>query len=284
VLDDSTEAGQTAVAASVDHVVLTGGVETGRTVLAALAPRLVPATMELSGSDPCLVLDGADVEAAATAIAYGLALNGGATCIAPRCVIVTAARRPALVAALSSRLAAAPARPLPPSQASIVRGLLADTPGAVLGDAGSLAADAMRPLIICDPAPEKAAVENVFAPVAFLLEAADADEAVGLANESAYTLGASIFGAAGDAARCARRLRAGCITINDMIVPTADPNVPFGGAGQSGFGTTRGADGLLALTRPRAILSRKRPTTRHLRPVSDNALPLLRRILRLLYG
>ena len=220
--------------------------------------------MELSGSDPCLVLDGADIDAAATAIVYGLTLNGGATCIAPRRIVVTAARRPALVAALSSRLAAAPARPLPPRQASLVRELLANATGPVLGDADALTADAMRPLILCDPTPAQTATEDVFAPVAFLLEAADADAAVALANESAYALGASIFGASNEAARCARRLRAGCITINDMIVPTADPHVPFGGAGQSGFGTTRGPEGLLALTRPRAILSRKRPSTRHL--------------------
>ncbi len=284
VLDDSLGAGKAAVAAPVDHVVLTGSVQTGRAVLAALAARLVPATMELSGSDPCLVLDGADIDAAATAIVYGLTLNGGATCIAPRRILVSAARRPALVAALSSRLEVAPARPIPERQASLVRELLASATGPVLGGADALTAGAMRPLILCDSMPAQKATEDAFAPVAFLLEAADADAAVALANESPYALGASVFGASKEAARVARRLRAGCITINDMIVPTADPQVPFGGAGQSGFGTTRGPEGLLALTRTTAILTRTRPTTRHLRTVPDRAAPLLRRVLRVLYG
>ncbi len=285
VLDDTVAAGQAALSAPVDHVVLTGSAETGRAVLASLASRLVPATMELSGSDPCLVLDSADMDAAATAIVYGLTLNGGATCIAPRRVIVTAASRPALTAALGPRLAAAPARPLPPGQAALVRKLVADAHGPVLGDTGALASGgAMRPLVLCDPTHAQAASDAVFAPLAFLLEAPDAKAAVALANDNAHALGASVFGAPDEAARCAQRLRAGCITINDLIVPTADPHLPFGGAGQSGFGTTRGAEGLLALTRPRAILSRKRPTIRHLRPVSDAALPLLRRTLRLLYG
>jgi acyl-CoA reductase-like NAD-dependent aldehyde dehydrogenase len=108
------------------------------------------------------------------------------------------------------------------------------------------------------------------------------DAAVALANASPYALGAAVFGTRAEAV--AARLRAGCVVVGDAIAPTADPRLPFGGAGESGFGTTRGAEGLLALTRPQAVVTRSRPEWRHLTPLSDRAAPVVARLLRLLYG
>jgi hypothetical protein len=56
------------------------------------------------------------------------------------------------------------------------------------------------------------------------------------------------------------------VIINDMIVPSADPRVPFGGRGESGFGVTRGAEGLLELTTVKAIASQHSRRPRHLEP------------------
>ncbi len=68
--------------------------------------------------------------------------------------------------------------------------------------------------------------------------------------------------ASGEAALVARHLEVGTVTINDLIVPTADPRLPFGGRGRSGFGVTRGAEGLLAMTVPQVITT----TAGHWRP------------------
>ena len=57
-------------------------------------------------------------------------------------------------------------------------------------------------------------------------------------------------------AHMARRVRAGSVCINDLIVPTADPRLPFGGRGRSGFGVTRGAEGLLEMTVPKVVSTR----------------------------
>ena len=84
LLDESPESAQDAMRSGVDKVVLTGSSDTGRAVLRTLAPRLTPATMELSGDDPVFVLAGADVSLAAAAIQFGMALNGGNTSIRPR--------------------------------------------------------------------------------------------------------------------------------------------------------------------------------------------------------
>jgi hypothetical protein len=82
----------------------------------------------------------------------------------------------------------------------------------------------------------------------------DDDEAVFRANDCPFGLTASIFTRDEPSARLlAARISAGFVTINDLILPTADGRVPFGGRGRSGFGVTRGAEGLLELTTPKVV-------------------------------
>ena len=80
------------------------------------------------------------------------------------------------------------------------------------------------------------------------------EEALRLAAECEYALGATVFGSPPRAAAFAKKVRAGVVVINDMIAPTAHPALPFGGRGSSGFGVTRGAEGLLELTAAKAIV------------------------------
>jgi len=88
VLPETTEAAQLSIEVGVDKVVFTGSAATGRKVLAQLAPRLIPATLELSGCDPFILRADADLDLAVNALAFGIRLNQGATCIAPRRVFV----------------------------------------------------------------------------------------------------------------------------------------------------------------------------------------------------
>jgi acyl-CoA reductase-like NAD-dependent aldehyde dehydrogenase len=97
------------------------------------------------------------------------------------------------------------------------------------------------------------------------------DEALELAARSPYALGATIFGVEESARQLSEHINAGVVTINDMIVPTADPRVPFGGRGWSGFGTTRGAAGLLEMTVPKAVVIQRGKRLRHLEPMPANA-------------
>jgi hypothetical protein len=94
------------------------------------------------------------------------------------------------------------------------------------------------------------------APILSVLPVSDIGEALEFYGRCPYALGATVFGPEKAALRVAERIRAGVVVVNDMIVPTADPRVPFGGRGNSGFGTTRGADGLLEMTAGKAILVR----------------------------
>jgi aldehyde dehydrogenase (NAD+) len=89
------------------------------------------------------------------------------------------------------------------------------------------------------------------------MRAADEGEALAACAACAYALSAAVFGPEKDALELASKVRAGGVLINDVIVPTVDPRIPFGGRGRSGFGVTRGAEGLLAMTVPRTVQVRR---------------------------
>ena len=97
------------------------------------------------------------------------------------------------------------------------------------------------------------------------------EEAVYLASQSTYALGATIFGEEHAASKFAKQLRAGVVVINDMVVPTADPRVSFGGRGWSGFGATRGAEGLLQMSTPKVVVVQRAKRLRHLEPPPANS-------------
>lgn len=267
VLGESAEAAQAAIEAGVDHIVATGSSATGRAVARAAAERLTPCTLECSGSDAVIVLPGADPERVAKCTAWGLMLNGGATCIGPRRLIAVVSDD--YGERVVDRLPASTVFDVPEAVAESVRrvvgaeiaaGARVESPEGFDRAALDAACDARRlPPIVLTPALEPTAVAgaDLFAPVLTLDIARHEDEAVALANASRYALGASVFGPAGAALRVAKRLIAGSVTVNDVVAPTAEPDLPFGGAGESGYGVTRGAEGLLAMTRPQAIARRR---------------------------
>ncbi|TWU00362.1 Coniferyl aldehyde dehydrogenase [Botrimarina colliarenosi] len=267
-LDSSTESAQAAIAAGVDHITATGSSATGRAVARAAAETLTPCTLECSGSDAVIVLPGANLRRVVDCVAWGLTFNAGATCIGPRRLIAVG-DADEVRQRLADRLANAPPRRVPKQAAEALRRVLGDELAAgamascphgfdrVALDAACDAALIPPILLTSALASPLVAQSDLFAPVLSLDVAKDAEQAIELANASSYALGASVFGPAGEAEEVARRLRAGCVTVNDLIAPTADPRVPFGGAGESGYGVTRGAEGLLAMTRPQAVVRRR---------------------------
>jgi acyl-CoA reductase-like NAD-dependent aldehyde dehydrogenase len=109
-----------------------------------------------------------------------------------------------------------------------------------------------------------AALRERLGPEVPVVAVATAGEALAEAARSPYALGASVFGPEAAALALAARVRAGVVVVNDVIVPTADPRLPFGGRGESGFGVTRGAEGLLELTVPKVIAARRARRLFHL--------------------
>ena len=107
------------------------------------------------------------------------------------------------------------------------------------------------------------------------------EEAIALAARSPFALGAAVFGEPAAARAFAKKIRAGVVVVNDMIVPTADPRVTFGGRGESGFGTTRGAEGLRQFTAPKVVVIQAAKRLRHLEPISESAAEVFRAYLAL---
>jgi acyl-CoA reductase-like NAD-dependent aldehyde dehydrogenase len=90
------------------------------------------------------------------------------------------------------------------------------------------------------------------------------EQALALTAQSRYALGACVFGPIETARAFAAKIPAGIVVINDMIMPTADPRATFGGRGLSGFGRTRGAEGLRQFTALKTILVQHNKRPRHL--------------------
>lgn len=267
VLPETADAARIAFRSGVDKVVLTGSAETGAAVLAELAPRLIPATMELSGCDAMFVRADADLDLVVNALLFGLRLNGGATCIAPRRVFVHAGRATELEGRLARALETESQIQLTGPAANRLRPLVesALAAGAHLIGGKISASGVTVPLVLAGTSPAMALLNvDVFAPVVSLVTVADDEEALAQAGRCVYALGASIFSADDAAARSlADRVHAGNIVINDVIAPTADPRVPFGGRGRSGFGCTRGAEGLLEMTAPKVVITRRGQSRPH---------------------
>ncbi len=287
LIDSSAEAAQQAIAAGVDHVVATGSSNTGRAVASSAAEKLTPCTLECSGSDAVIVLPGADLDRVADCVAWGLPFNSGATCIGPRRLILFGEKLAALRGLLIERLIKAKPRKFPRAAVEAVSRVVLTELGAGTEvvfpacfdqSALDLACEAgeLPPLLLLPKRrPSAVNANDLFAPVMTIEQAASTEDAIALANESPFALGASVFGPRAEAQRVADRLRAGCVTVNDMIAPTADPGVPFGGTGESGYGVTRGAEGLLAMTRPQAIVTRRGSWLPHLdepTPAMDDLL------------
>ncbi len=277
---DTDPASARALYGQIDKLVLTGSRATGLAVQRDLAEYGVPSVMELSGVDAMVVLPGANLELVTRAIGFGLGYNASATCIAPRRIMVVgdSAR---LVERLPKLLGELPSTPLHPGGSAPLKRLIEkarELGGEVIGDAKRF--DVTRPLVVTGvPQDHGLFDEDLMAPVAVVTEVGSVMEAVAAVNRSSYGLGASVFGPMERAQAVAARLDVGVVTVNDVIVPTADPRLPFSGRRDSGFGVTRGGEGLLEMTRVKVVTRRGgRKVPIYLDPGAGNpaaALPAL---------
>lgn len=289
VLPSDLAAAQCALQGGIDKVLLTGSATTGQLVAGQLAQSLTPSTMELSGCDAVFVLPEADLQLAARSIAYALTLNDGATCIAPRRILVSRPQAETLVQHIVIHLASAPARPLRPAIAEQAKDLMSAAlrQGARYASGGldTQVGELFPPTVLVDVRPEMdIAQADIFAPLTSVLVVDDMRQALQWDAACPYHLGASVFGPLPAAKDFAREVQAGCVTVNDIIVPTADPRVSFGGWGRSGWGVTRGPEGLLEMTRLKVVCTRHGRWRPHLDKQQAEDAVTLSHLLGLLHG
>ena len=141
------------------------------------------------------------------------------------------------------------------------------------------------PTVVVDATPGMELTQtDLFAPIVSVIAVAGEDGVLAAQSACPLALTAAIFGDAQRAQRLARRLNVGVVLINDVIVATADPRLPFGGRGQSGFGSTRGAEGLLAMTTPRVIATQHGQGRRRFEPTGALHRELFAGLAALLYA
>ena len=253
----------------VDAVAFTGGVATGRAVLAAAAPTLKRVTLELGGKSPNLVFADADLPRAAAGVARSIFRSQGQSCIAGSRLLVADAvadevverllaevRRirigdplddateygPLISAAHRDRVAGFVARAVAAGAAVLAGGAALDRPGFYYAPTvlDRVAADAE---VVC---------EEVFGPVLTVQRFADEDEAVALANAGRYGLAAYVWTRDLDRTlRVAARLDTGMVWANSFFL--RDLRTPFGGARQSGLGRQGGRHSLEFWTEPKLV-------------------------------
>ncbi|HYF51726.1 MAG TPA: aldehyde dehydrogenase family protein [Planctomycetota bacterium] len=284
VLDSSDEAGRALVASPlIDKIVFTGSSKTGRAVLQAAAQNLTPATLELSGFDAVYVLSDADVDLAAAAVAFGLRINSGRTCICPRRAFVeekvAAGFSEKLKARLSGQSLMFPMDPQTLREADELATRLESTPGfkPIVSRAKG---DATCPVVVSGGGETLAAAQGNFVPALVVAPVSDVEHAFKLSGASDYALGASIFTRDEKRAQeIALRAGSGLVAINECVAPGGEAALPFGGTGESGYGVRGGVEGLLDMTRPQSMaFARGKFRPHHV--AGEEAEPLVKAWLR----
>jgi acyl-CoA reductase-like NAD-dependent aldehyde dehydrogenase len=285
--------------AGVDKVAFTGSAATGRKVMTACAERLTPVVLELGGKDAMVVDADADLDAAAEQALWGGMANAGQTCLAVERVYVVDQVYDRFLDKLVERAARVRPGPEPgadfgpitlPRQLETIRRHLDDAfargARAVVGGPDVVRPPYVEPVVLVDVPPDALVLrEETFGPVLPVVRARDAGHAVALANANPYGLGAAVF-AGGGAERIARALRSGMASINSVLTYAGIPSLPYGGIGESGFGSIHGPDGLREFTRSKAITRQRFPLPFGLQSFDrpDFVLPAVRQAVKLRHG
>ena len=293
---------------AVDMVMFTGSTDTGRKVAVRAAQRLIPASLELGGKDPMIVLADADVERAANHAAYYSMFNCGQTCISiERCYVEAPVYDEFVSKVVAKVKAIRQGRPAGPGSVDV--GSLTSAPqvetverhvrdaeakgakiltGGQRGHAGE-AGYWFQPTVLVDVTHEMDCMrEETFGPTLPIMKVADAEEAIRLANDSHYGLGAAVFSRdVGRAEAIARRVQAGAVTINDALVNYTALELPMGGAKpDSGVGHRHGAGGIRKYCRQQSLLISRVHLHRdvHMHPYRASRTRMLDQLFTLLYG
>jgi succinate-semialdehyde dehydrogenase/glutarate-semialdehyde dehydrogenase len=251
-------------------VSLTGSVRAGRAVASRAGSAIKKCVLELGGSDPSLVLADADLDQAVERCVLGRLNNAGQSCIAAKRFVVVDAVREAfeekVLAEMQSWTLGDPTDPetrIGPMARTELRDALHDQvcrsidAGARLLLGGSVPERPgawYPPTLLADVGPGMPAyTEELFGPVAAIVPVADEEEAIRVANDTTFGLGASVYTA--DVERgehiAAELLDAGSCFVNGIV--RSDPHLPFGGTKESGYGRELSPLGILEFTNVKTV-------------------------------
>jgi len=256
---------------AVKAVSLTGSTPAGKSVAAIAGSELKKCVLELGGSDPYLILKDADLEYAARKCAAGRLLNAGQSCIGAKRFIVVEDIYAHFLEHFTQEMNNA--RFGDPSDPEVTMGPLARidlrdelhkqvtdsvAKGAEIilgGEIPLLKGAFYPPTILENVKPGMPAYdEELFGPVASVIKVKDETEAIKVANDTVFGLGAAVF--TNDDVKgeiiAEKKLQAGCCFVNDFV--KSDPRLPFGGIKESGFGRELSDSGIKEFTNIKTVV------------------------------
>jgi acyl-CoA reductase-like NAD-dependent aldehyde dehydrogenase len=255
----------------VDKVAFTGSTEVGRKILHASEGNLKRVTLELGGKSPNIVFSDANMKRAAKGSMLGVFINSGQVCTAGTRILVEKSVHDDFVSSLVEQTESMKLGPalgedtgmgpvVSAEQLERVTGYIdiGKSEGAEVVTGGERAIELgdgyfVRPTIFAGVRNDmRIAQEEIFGPVASVIEVEDVDEAIAIANDTIYGLAAAIWtNDLSKAHRVARGIRAGTVWVN--TAGPVDPSVSFGGYKQSGYGRELGVHSMEAYTEVKSV-------------------------------
>lgn len=299
VLHDGPQQSAALIDAHPDIILFTGSSRHGQMVAEHAAKHLIPTILELGGKDAALVFADCHLERAIEGITYGAFSNAGQVCVGVKRAYIEASIYGEFLARIKQRIASlqvgndstADLCPLSGARATELRAQIEDAlaRGAILHSSRKCREVlGTEPVLLTGvPSDSRILTEECFGPVLCAATFADEEEALRLANQSAFSLSASVWTRdRARARRLATRISAGSCAVNDVIRVIANPHAAFGGNRQSGYGRYHGPEGLRAFSRVRTIMLASDRRTREINwfPYSDRTARQLAGLLRFRHG
>jgi acyl-CoA reductase-like NAD-dependent aldehyde dehydrogenase len=269
IVGDSTAAEMLIDSDSINAVTFTGSVPVGAKVAQRATSQIKKTVLELGGSDPFIVCEDADIEKASTGAVKGRFINCGQSCIATKRFFVIKKIADEFIEKFVQKTEKLRVGdPLsddtdlgPLVNASGLKTIDSQVKDSVKEGAEILTGGEQtrskgyfyKPTILKNVSSNmRVAQEEVFGPIAPIVVADSETEALRLANDSQYGLGASIWTEdLGKAERLSRMVRSGIVTVNNVVI--SDPRVPFGGVKKSGFGRELSRYGMLEFVNIKSV-------------------------------
>jgi acyl-CoA reductase-like NAD-dependent aldehyde dehydrogenase len=299
--------GAALINAKPNKVCFTGSVPTGRKVAATAGELLIPVELELGANDAAIVLEDADIDRTAQGVVWGSMYNAGQACLSIERLYVArpimAQFEQKMVEVIDAFIKVGPGEAMGTTMGAITTGMQlavitrhikdAVAKGARIITGGELIeADNGRyytPTLLTDVTPDMlVAKEETFGPVVSIFPFDTDEEAIRLVNNSPFGLTGSVW--TQDRKRgiaICQKLEVGHASVNDHIVSASLPHLPWGGTKDTGYGSARGAEGMLEMTRPQSFSVERffsLPTEYFWYPYTPFKYNLLRRAVRALYA
>ncbi|KIL22353.1 Aldehyde dehydrogenase [Bacillus safensis] len=277
-----------------DYIFFTGSVPVGKIVMEAAAKNLVPVTLELGGKSPVIVDKSADVKVAAIRIIWGKTLNSGQTCVAPDYLVVHEDVKKALINEMKQNLKAFYGQNIEDSKdfGRIVNNrhftrlktiLEKDKDQIIFGGATNPNTRFIEPTLIEATWTSASMEDEIFGPLLPILTYSDLDDAIKSINKLSKPLALYLFTSDNQVEeKVLTEISSGGVSINNTVTHLANPELPFGGVGNSGIGAYHGHYSFTTFSHEKSFLktSTKINVPLLFPPYNDKNLKLARHFLK----